>query len=89
MYMYMCGLYGIEDTTKAVVVWRVEVKQALPQIEPTMERCKYIIYVCNSIYVCMCICMNIQYMTLLNLDTITVLPLTAVSGTLYFECSLT
>ena len=77
----MCGLYGVEETTKAVVR-RVELKEALPQNEQKMVRCtcKYIIYVCNRNYnVCMCICMNIQYLTLLNLHTITVLPLTTVS----------
>ena len=51
--MYMCGLHGVGETTKAVVQ-RVEVKEALPQNEQKMERCKYIIYVCNrTMYVCM------------------------------------
>ena len=49
--MYKCGVYGVAETTKAVV-WRVEIKEALPQNEQKMKRCKYIIYVCNTNYVC-------------------------------------
>ena len=50
--MHMCGLHGVGETTKAVVVQRAEVKEDLPQNEQKMKRCKYIIYVCNSNYVC-------------------------------------